>query len=397
MPTYAFEARNELGVRIRGQESAPDEVALDGCLASRGLLLVAARPASRQRRRAGRVRQRTLIDFCHHMATVVETGIPMLTGLRDLQEDGKSPIAAVLEDVARKVEAGQRLSSALASHPDLFPDLLFSLVAAGEESGTLDAILRDLVVYLEWREELRRKLVSAATYPCLVLLGMLGLGLLLATVVLPSFLATFVELRVALPLPTRVLLAIQGAVEAHGAQALLATALAITALWLALRSESARLRFDATLLQLPVLGPILTMIEMSRLSHNLAVLHSAGIPILRGLELVHKIIQNRVIRALILHGREQIERGETLSGAFAASPLLPPLVKRTLSLGETTGRLDDALEHVSRYYEREVPARVDAALVLFNTGIVVALGLMLGTVAFSIFVPLYQMMGSING
>ena len=339
---------------------------------------------------------RTLIDFCYHLGLVLESGIPLLEGLRDLTEQGSSPIARQIEDLVRKVESGQLLSEAMAAYPELFPDLVRALVAAGEESGKLDAILRDLAAHLEWREDLRRQVVGAATYPCIVMVGLVGLLVLMGTVVLPRFLEVFVELGVELPFATRALLATQGFLASHWLLLLLGSAAASVALWMYVRTDEGRHRLDALSLRAPILGRILTMIEASRLSHNLGLLHASGIAIVRSLEMIEKIIQNRVLRGLIAEARELVARGETLTKGLGRDDVLPPLVLRMVSLGETTGRLEESLEHVARYYDREVPAAIDGAITAFNTIAVVLLGVVLGGVTLSLFVPLYQMLGNLN-
>jgi type IV pilus assembly protein PilC len=395
VPIYAFEARNDLGALVRGRESALDERELDRALAERRLFLVKARAAER-RSRSRRASTRTLIDLCQHLGTALEAGIPLLHALRDLQEQGQSPIASELEDLARKVESGQRLSEAMTTHRGLFPELLRSLVAAGEETGALDRILRDLVSYLEWREELRRKIVGSATYPCLVLLGLVGLCVLLCTVVLPRFLELFLELDVELALATRVLIAVQGFVSAYWAWTLVALALSALAWRLWTSTSAGRLWWHRTILRLPILGGVVSMVEMSRLAHNLGLVYSAGIPILRALDLVESIVRNQAVARIVSRAREQVQAGESLTAAFGSSTLLPAMVRRMISLGESSGRLGESLEHVSRYYEREVPVRIDTALTFFNTGAVVALGAVLGTIAFAVFVPLYRMMGNLG-
>lgn len=395
MARFAFEARNAGGDVVNGVETAMDERDLDRLLQARGLLLV--KVDETRRRSRGRANGRTMVDLCHHLATILAAGIPLLDGLRDLQEDGRSPIADQLEDVVSRVASGRSLSAAMESHSKLFPDLVRSLVAAGEEAGSLDVILRDLAGFLEWREDLQRQLKRAAIYPAIVVSGLVALVLLILLFVLPRFLVIFVELGVALPLPTRALLSLHGFIDAWGVSLLVATGLLGIAGWGYVRTGSGRRRFDALLLRVPVLGPTARMIEMSRLSHNLGLLYASGIPITRCLDLVATIVQNRALRLVVTRARELIARGETLTAALGRGGEIPPMVMRMVSLGERSGRLDESLDHVARYYDREIPAAIDRALALVNTGVVVVLGATLGLVALAVFVPMYEMMGSLNG
>lgn len=394
MASFAFEARDLSGRIVRGNEVASDERELDRLLRDRELLLVKA--SDNVRRSRGGANTRALIEFCYHLATVVEAGIPLLEGLRDLRDDGQSPIAHELDDIARRVESGQLLSQAMSAYPHLFPELVRSLVASGEETGSLDTVLRRLSEYLEWREDMRRKVVGAATYPCIVVVGLVGLLTLLLTFVLPQFLQLFVELDVELPLATRALIALEAFVSAFGLHFVVALALLGVGAALYVRTEAGRYRADELSLRLPAIGRILSMVEMSRFAHNLGLVYAAGIPITRCMDLVSSIVQNRAVREVIVEARERIAHGETLAASLR-SDMMPAMVKRMIALGENSATLDRSLDHVADYYDREVPMLIDRLIALVNTGVVVALGLTLGTIAFAIFVPMYRMMGNING
>ena len=395
MPVYSFDARDFDGRSVRGVESAADLGALDSALEQRKLLLVSAsvgRNRAARRAHSGRV----LIDFCHHLATAVEAGVPLTTALRDLQEGGQSAIAEPLEDVTRKIESGQTLSQAMESYPQIFPPLARSLIAAGEQTGDLPRILRDLVKNLEWSEDLRRKLRGALLYPCIVLVGMLGLVALLTTVVLPNFLNLFAEFKVELPLITRAMIAFQHLVVGYWPFLLLSGGAVAGAFVLALRNERGRYRIHRLLLGLPLIGSVLSMIEMSRFSHNLGLLYAAGIPIVRGLEMVAGIVQNLVVREVVVRSISGVKSGESLTAALGQSEFMPPLVMRMVTLGEHSGSLEKSLDHVASYYDREVPGIIDRALALFNTALILSLGIMLAGIALGVFVPLYQMMGNLN-
>ena len=393
MPLFQFDARGFDGRRVRGALSAADVGALDRALEEQQLVLVRARTAAaRTSARGGRA----LIDMCHHLATALEAGVPLVTTLRDLQEGGTSPLAGMLEDVAGKVESGATLAQALEDHPALFTPLARSLVAAGEQTGELPRILRELVAYLQWSEDLRRKLSSALLYPCIVGAGTIGLVALLTTVVLPTFLALFVELRVELPLATRAMIAAQHFFAGYWPWLAALAAACVVAFLLTLRSASGRYQLHRTLLATPLLGRVVTMIEMSRFAHNFGLLYGAGVPILRALEMVAGIAQNLVVREALTRSGEAVRGGAGLSAALAETGALPPLVLRMLGLGERTGALDRSLAHAASYYDRELPVLIDRSLALFNTALIASLGALLATIALGIFVPLYQMMGQLN-
>ena len=394
MPRFAFQARDEAGRAIQGIELALDEADLDRRLATMDLFLVDARVLRRSLRRARG--SRGLIDFCYHLAIVIEAGIPLLQGLQDIGAEDSHPLAEVVQDVTRKIEGGSTLSAALADYPAHFPPLVVASVRAGEATGQLDRILHDLVRYLEWREGLKRQIVSAASYPALVLTGIVALCILLVGWVLPRFLEIFVELGVALPLPTRILLVTQQFLHAYWPHLLLVLCIGAVGAWLFGRSDSGRLRVHQGLLRLPVVGGLISMIEMSRFSHNLGVLYGAGLPVLQALEMVEDAIQNRVIRGQIRSRRERVEAGETLATSFTSSEHIPVLVARMIAVGEVSGRIEESLERVASYYDREIPRLIQTMVGVFNTGTMLLLGAAITTIALSIFVPLYSMMGNLN-
>jgi len=393
MPRFAFQARSSTGDSVSGIGFAVDEQDLDRQLASADLLLIKARAVRAARGRTSS--NRALVDFCYHMSVVVEAGIPLLQGLSDLAK-GEHPLRDTIGDVTRKIESGAALSDALADFPERFPRLMLALIRAGEQSGSLDRVLRDLARYFEWREELRRQVVSAATYPSLVMVAVIGLCALLTTWVLPRFLQIFIELGVSLPPTTRAMLWMHQFLGTWGWHLLgLCAALAIGA-FPAIRSRRGRRVFDRVVLRTPLLGSLVLMIEMSRFSHNLGLLYGTGVAIVKALELIEEIAQNRVVSETLRQARERIEKGGSLTDALGRSALLPPLVARMISVGEASGRLDESLERASSYYDREVPAIIARLVALFNTGVLIFLGGTLVVVALSIFIPFYQMMGNLS-
>jgi type II secretory pathway component PulF len=297
----------------------------------------------------------------------------------------------------RKIEAGSTLSDALAERPREFPRLVQALVRAGESTGQLDRILLDLVKHLEWREDLRRQVKSAATYPLIVVLGVVGLLVIVMGYVLPAFLEIFLDLGVALPLSTRALIALQGFLSQWWAALLGGSAALAIAAFAAGRTAQGRRQLHAAILRAPLFGRLVLMVEASRFAHNLGVLYAAGLPIMASLEMVRGIVQNQRVAEVVEDVGERVARGEGLADALGRHELMPAIVLRMVSIGEASGKLDEALERAATYYDREVPEIIARALALFNTGALFFLGGTIVVVVLSIFVPLYSMLGSLNG
>jgi type II secretory pathway component PulF len=391
---FAYQASDATGRLVRGVQLADSEAELDRILTGMQLCLIDFRVASARRRR--RVPPQLMVDLCYHLGSAVEGGIPLIDALQDFCGDDDNPLAEVMGDVARKVRNGAQLSDALGDYPQIFPDLMRSLLRAGEHTGKLDLVLRDLARYLEWRDQLRHQIRSALAYPCVVLGGIFVLCILLVTYVLPSFLEIFRELGVELPPLARGLLAVSELLRSHALAFLLGALVLGFAVWRVLRSARGREVWHAALLRLPLVGRLVTMLEMARFSHNLGVLYAAGIPIVDALRMIRDIVQNVRIRRVIDSALESLRGGGALADALEREQLIPRLVVRMLAIGEASGRLDQSLERASAFYDRELPRTIARTLAVFNTLSVVLLGVAVTGMALSIFVPLYSMLGEIN-
>jgi type II secretory pathway component PulF len=373
---------------------ALDVAALERRLERERLWLIDAR-AQKIRRRKG-AKSRDLIDLFYHLAVTLEAGIPMLQALEDLRDNGAHPFADVLEDLERKIQAGATLSSGLADYREIFPKLAVALVQAGEQAGTLDRVLRDLVAYLEWREQLRSQIKSAITYPIVLLVAVIAFFALVSGYILPSFLAIFAELHVVLPLPTRILMAAPEGVQRDGVAVAGVVVVTVVSLVAWRRTPDGRLRFDRALMRVPVLGLLLKMTEMSRFTHNFGVLYGVGVPAIRCLEYVQDIAQNAAIAAMIADVRGRIAGGNSLTDALGLYSLMPSMTLRMIATGERSGRLEEALERVSKFYDREVPAIIGRAIAIFTNGVMVLMGVAVITLALALFLPLYSMMGNVG-
>jgi len=389
---FAFSAVDAAGAWSTGVLVASDDRAVDRALALRGLVLVRARPL----RGSSRVHGRVISDFFYHLGVLVGAGVPIAQGLHDLHEDASHPLAVAIAEIARRVETGATLSEAFAQQPQFFSPLMVSIVRAGEETGKLDVVLRDLVSYLEWREELSRQVRSAMVYPTIVAVGLVGLCALLVLFVLPRFVGIFLELRVELPLPLQLLLWIQAAVVSNWPWLIGAGACAAALLVAWQRCEHGRRARDRAALALPLVRTLVVSLDMSRLCHNLGLLYASGLPILEALGLSAAIVQNRSIREVVAGARDKVSRGATLVDALRAPGIVPPMVLRMLAVGEATGDIDGALERAARFYEREVPAVIDRSIAWFNSAVIVALGATLLTIILSFFAPLYEALGNLN-
>jgi type IV pilus assembly protein PilC len=401
VPRYEYSAIDDYGKKVRGTLLAPDEIGIRDALASMGLHLLQA-----VERSAGanlfsfrvKIRRSDIIQFTYHLKTLLGAGISIVVALGDLAEQSEHPLLReVILDVRRNVQAGAGLCESFALHPEAFPESYVSIVRAGETTGNLEGVLADLAEFLTWQEELAGTIRQATYYPLTVVSAVMGLVFILFTFVFPRFIKIFQAAQVELPLPTRIVIAISTFFRDYGIYLLASIVLAYVALRLYRRTEAGRLRVDAWKLRIPLVGPMIRSIEISRFSHFLGLLFRAGVETVHSLWVVERVIGNRVIASVVRTAREELTAGGSLSAALGKSGEIPPMVVRMLSAGESSGRLDDTLSNVSKHYDREVPKTIKKTFAILEPAIVIFLAVIVLGAALSFFLALYKMVGAMGG
>jgi type IV pilus assembly protein PilC len=399
MPFFDYRAIDQTGRSVKGVLSAVNDVDLELRLKRMGLDLITLSELSRQYAPQGRERvtRRDLVTFCIHMRYITRAGIPLLEGLRDLRDTmEKRGFRDVLTALLEDLEGGKVLSQALAAHPAVFGAVFVHSVRAGEQTGLLDAVFERLAESLKWQEEVASKARRLMVYPALVLVVVGAAILFLLVYLVPQVLALVETMGVQLPLPTLVLMAVSSALRSYWMIALL-LALALGAglpLWVK-KSESGRDWWDRTQLRLPVVGPIIQKIVLSRFTNTLAMMYRSGVTVLDALRAGEKVAGNREIASGIHRAAQMIADGRGLSESFQSMALFPPLVIRMLRVGETTGALDEALDNVTFFYNREVLDSIENGLRVLEPLLTVILGLLLGGILVSVLLPIYDLIGNL--
>lgn len=397
---FAYAARTLDGARVEGIRSAENEAALAADLAGESLFLIqayVARQAALERFSAPRMKRKELAAFFVHLGSYVEAGVPLLAALSDYQEPGRPEFNAALLDMRRRVEAGASLSEAFEAFPTLFQPMLISMIRAGESSGHLDESLREVVKLVEWEEQFAGQVKQAATYP-LIVLCIVGLVVVLVSVfALPPVLKMLVEFQVPLPLVTRVFIVLGQGMVAWGWTLLVFPPLAVWLFRMALRRRrDFRLWWHTRLLHLPLAGPLLVKLGLSRFATFFAAQYRAGLPILQILKECASITGNDRLGWCVRKIREGIESGERLGVMAAQVGYFPPLVVRMFSIGEEAGNLETTLGKVSTYFDAEVQAGLKRFFQLLEPLLLISLAGIVVFVAVSILLPIYSLIGGIN-
>ncbi len=399
MPYYQYKARDGRGKEVRGVVIAENENALSLTLERMNLYLISAKEVKKEREslRPVGVKRRDLITFTIHLSTSLEAGIAIITAIRDFAESTENQkFKEVLNDIIKQLEAGAFLSDAMSKYPRVFSELYVNILRAGEATGNVDMVLKDLVRFLEWQEELSAQVKQASIYPTFVISLIIGVITIMMTFTLPKFFPILKSFNVELPLPTKILMTVSSFFMKFW-WAILGVIIGFVIIYLMTNKTPQGRRFwDRIKLEIPIFGSLNKKVALSRFSHYLSILYKAGIGIVQALYIVEKIVGNSIIADEIKMVREGIVRGESLSDGLKKSKYFPPLVNRMIEVGEDTGKLDESLNKVSEYYDREVPAAIRRFFAILEPTMIVLLGGMVLFMALSIFLPMYKLTSTIG-
>ncbi|WP_313872876.1 type II secretion system F family protein [Rugamonas sp. DEMB1] len=400
MAQYIYRAMDGAGQMQPGTMDAANEPDLELRLHRMGLDLIDCR-ATRQgvvllgRREIGR---RDLINFCFHMEQMSGAGVPLLEGLGDLRDSLDHPrFREIITDLIENIEGGLQLSAALAAYPEVFDLTFTSLITAGEHSGKLAEVFKNLSESLKWQDELAAQTKKIVMYPAVVAVVVLGVTFFLMIYLVPQLTAFIQNMGNELPLHTKVLIAVSNVFIVYW-YALLALPFAAwfgLRAWLA-RSERARYAFDAFKLRAWLVGPVLHKIILARFATFFALMYASGITILECIRLSEGIVGNRVVAAGLRRAAQLIAEGQGVTAAFQHTGIFPPLVIRMLKVGEATGSLDGALRNVSYFYNREVKEMIEKVQAMIEPAMTVILGLLLGWIMLSVLGPIYDTISKIK-
>ncbi len=401
MPAFRYKAVDKTGRPARGALDAVNEVDLELRLKRMGLDLITFREIEKSAAgfgAGGRIMRRDLITFCFDMEQITRSGIPLLDGIRDLRDSIENPrFLEVLTTLIEDMDGGRILSQSMAQHPAVFDKVFVSLVRAGEQAGRLTEVFENLGNTLKWQDELAAQTKRLLMYPALVLVVVVGVMLFMLIYLVPQVVQLLKTMGLALPIQTRVLIFVSNFVINYwpfvfGVPVLVAIAIVIVVR----RSQRAQYWLDYTKLRLPVIGPILQKIILSRFCNFFALMYQSGITILEAIRTSEDIVDNRVIADGLMRAGAQINAGDNLTETFQNLGMFPPLVIRMLRVGETTGALDTALLNVTYFYNRDVKDAVDKGLAMLGPALTIVLGGMLIVIMWSVLGPVYDILGKMK-
>ena len=405
MPIFAYQARTPRGERVAGTLDATTELAVDDALRARGLFATLIRAEKEPRQPAlaklssarVKLRQRDLALFSMHLATVLRSGLSLSLGLRNSIDEGTNRrIQRVAQAVLERVEEGKMLSEAMAELPDAFPEYYVNLIKAGETVGHVDEVLFDLVTSIEWQMSIRSEVRQAGTYPAMLLTMLFALALGIAIFVMPRLVGTLSRTGLKLPQSALLVVAFGVFVQAHWLQMICGLVSLILGVRLLIDTPRGGYWTDYLKLQMPLIGPLVRQVALSRFAHHLRMMVKAGVNFVVALNVVEHVVGNRVLAAAVADARERVIAGSTLAEALKTTRQFTPLVIQMVASGEVTGSLDETLKKVTEYYDREVPATVKRISTVIEPIVYVILGVVVLGVALTLYSPLLSMLSQIQ-
>ncbi|HTY87238.1 MAG TPA: type II secretion system F family protein [Candidatus Acidoferrum sp.] len=346
----------------------------------------------------GKVKPKVLTTFTRQLATLVDSGLPLLRGLRVLEKQERSAaLKRILGELALAIEGGSTFSEALAQHPKVFNRLFVNMVKAGELGGVLEVVLKRLAEFAEKAQKIKGKVKAALFYPVAVLIVAVGILTLLMVMVVPKFKEVFAGMQVKMPGFTLFVLAISDAIRLHILQTLSVVAAVVVAFMLVIRTKIGRYVWDKIKLKMPVLGPVITRVAIARFTRTLGTLVSSGVPILQALTIVKETAGNVIVSNAISSVHESVKEGETITAPLEASGVFPPMVVSMVDVGEQTGALPEMLLKISDNYDEEVDNAVASMTSLLEPIMIVFLAVVVGSIVIAMFLPLIAMITSLSG
>ena len=398
MSVFTYKAVAADGRMVHGRIDALNAVDLEMRLKRMELDFVSGEPVRSSALFAARIPRRELITFCFHLEQLTRAGVPILEGLTDLRDSMEDPrFREVIAALYEGVEGGQTLSQAMSGHPRVFSKVFVSLVRAGEATGRLTDVLGSVVESLKWEDEIASHVKKVVMYPAFVGTVVLGAAFFLMIYMVPQLKQFVRSMGQELPAQTKALFFVSDFLVAYWYLVLLLPFVVTAGVVFLLRTNPVfRVSFDQLKLRLPIIGPILRKIILSRFANTFALLYSAGIPILDSIRTTQEVVGNLVIRGGLERVEQLIREGQNVTVAFHTVGLFPPLVIRMLRVGENTGGLDRALLNVSYFYNRDVRESVEKLQSMIEPVLTVLLGTVLGWIMLAVLGPVYDVISKIK-
>jgi len=343
-----------------------------------------------------KVAQKDIVMMSRQLAALFEAQVSAVKAFTLLANNSENAmLRRTLQNVATDIKGGMLMSDSMNQYPEVYSQFFVNMVRAGEESGKLTDTFLYLADYLERNYELTSRTQNALVYPAFVVVTFIVVVVLMLTMVIPRLSQIILETGQAIPIYTKIVIALSNFFVNYGVFLLILVVIGGVFLWRSTRSTKGKARIDRFKVDMPWFGRLFRMVYLSRIADNMNTMLSAGIPVVRALEITRDVVDNQIYGSIIDSAVESVKGGESISRAFARHEEIPAIMVQMIQVGEETGSLGSILDTLSRFYKREVNNTVDTLIGLIEPAMIVGLGIAVGFLITSILLPIYNIAGSI--
>jgi len=401
MADFYYEGINKTGNKVSGEVEAGDKVTAKKKVESKGLVVktIKKKPelTFKEWLKSKKISEKDVLLFTKYLGVVLKAGIPILKCINILSgQVDNYRLKKKLFRIKSDIESGLGLSEAFGKHPDVFPNIYINLLNVGEESGLLYEMVERLTNYYEKNSALKKKVKSAMVYPSVILIIAGAVTIFLLVFIIPRFESMFDSFGAELPKLTQMVLGVSNFVREKILIILGIIAFIVIVFKLIMRSERSQYLFDKYLLKVPLLGELVVKYGVASFTSNLGILLQSGLPITKGLNITVNAIENRIIKEQMEQVKEDVESGVNITDAFRNSEIMPSMVVEMINIGDQSGVLEDMLTNISDFYTEEVDGLVDAVTGMIEPIFMLFLGVTIGTLVLSMFLPIFKMSSAVQ-
>lgn len=397
MPQFKYQAISQTGKRLDGIQDANSESEVIVLLKEKGYIPIKIfehldKDISKNFFSFERVKAKDLSNFCRQFYFIIHAGVTIASGLDILRKQIENKkLRGALEGIFKDVQKGQELSQSMKKYKDVFPQLLIHMIEVGEVSGNLDTIMDKMALHYEKESKIQDQIKSAMIYPVILGIASVLVVLFLLTFVMPSFVTMFESSGVELPGPTRALIRISNFVIRYWYMILVFILLAYSLLRIFSKSNRGRIVFDTIKMKIPIVNRAMEKIVSSRFSSTLSILLSSGISLIESIEIVSKVVRNKIVEDGLLLASEELRKGIDLAASLQRIHFFPPLVVSTIRVGEYSGNLDEILEQLAHFYDMEVESAIKSLIAALEPLMIVVMAVLIGSIVIAMVLPMFEL------
>ncbi len=403
MKKFRYSARDTNGKVIEGEIEARDANAVADILHDRGLIVASVKEGlgfdleKLSEINIGGIPMKDKVIFMRQMSTMVSAGLPLTRSLEIMVQQASNPLfRRVLQNVLKSIESGKTLADSFREQEEVLDDITLNLIEAGEESGNLEVVLGKLAIELEEKNTLSSKIKSAMIYPAIILLVIIAVVILMMFVLVPSMAEIYKDFDAELPFATRLLMNMSDFFVNYWWAVITVILVLIAGSKYYLDTPKGKRNFDKLILKVPIIGGIITKMQLSQFTRILALLLGSGLSIIKAIELTAQSLSNEMFRDTLMEAKDEVEKGGPLAIPIARSEYYPLLVSSMIAVGEETGEIDTVLTKVSEYYKEEVNTATSNLSSILEPVFLIIMGLAIGFIAMAVYMPMFQLSSAIG-